>query len=103
MARIKGRQIGLADQLRNAIALSGLSVSELARQAEIDRAQVLRFLSRERDIRLETAGLLCDALGLQLTETGRRRGRPSIAKTERTDSSQMAVKPPIADEGEPDN
>jgi transcriptional regulator with XRE-family HTH domain len=77
--RRPGREIDLADQLRDAIGLSGRSASEVARLAEVDPAQVLRFLSGERDVRLETAGRICRALGWHLAEVARGRGRPSTA------------------------
>jgi transcriptional regulator with XRE-family HTH domain len=70
-----------------AIDRSGLSASELARRAEIDPAQVHRFLHGLRDIRMETAGLLCRVLGLELAEVARGRGRP---KSQRVGSPEGA-------------
>lgn len=67
----------LPDQLRRSIVASGLSSAELARRSGVDLAQVLRFVSGERDIRLETAGRICEALGLNLATAARARGRPS--------------------------
>jgi transcriptional regulator with XRE-family HTH domain len=78
-----GREPTLAESLRAAIDESGLSVSEVARQAEVDHAQVLRFLSGKRDLRLETAGFIARALGLILTPISRGRGRPKMTKTDR--------------------
>jgi hypothetical protein len=65
----------LPDQLRLAIGESGLSCSALGRLAGVDHGQVLRFL-QGTDIRLETAGRICAALGLSLAAPARPRGRP---------------------------
>lgn len=75
----------LADQLRGAMTSSGLSPAALARAAGVDPAQVLRFLSGERDVRLETAGRLCDALGLHLQAAARAKGRPKSTPRGPTD------------------
>lgn len=62
----------LADQLRRVIRESGRTAYRLAGDAGVDEAQVKRFLNGERDLRLETAGKLCAALGLELTASKRR-------------------------------
>ena len=96
-----GRELSLPDQLRQAIEDSGLSSSEIARQAEISHAQVLRFLSGERDLRLETAGLICQALGLALAEASRGRGRPKKTKTHHAESLDFGGKHEDIESGEP--
>jgi transcriptional regulator with XRE-family HTH domain len=95
-----GRELTLADQLREAIERSGLSGKELALRAEIDSGQLSRFRSGERDLMLETAGYLCNALGLALAEVSRGRGRPpKVSKTERADLRGKGQKP-AGNEGE---
>lgn len=56
----------VADQLRAAAAASGLSAAALADAAGVDRSQVSRFLSGDRDPRLSTFAALADALGYGL-------------------------------------
>ncbi len=70
----------IADQLRAAIADTGLSSAELARRAAIDPAPVIRFVAGTRGLTLETAGRICEALGLRLTGATRARGRPRTSK-----------------------
>jgi transcriptional regulator with XRE-family HTH domain len=66
----------LAYQLREVIESRGLSAYAAARLAGVDPGVVSRFMTGERDIRLETDGRLAAALGLRLVEVGRR-GRPA--------------------------
>ncbi len=56
----------LAEQLKAAIGVSGLSVYAVAKTAGVKHAVVARFLAGERDIRLETAGKIADVLVLEL-------------------------------------
>jgi transcriptional regulator with XRE-family HTH domain len=95
------REPDLGEQLRELIRRSGKSASEVARMAEVDPAQVIRFLSGTRDIRLETAGFIARALGLQLVEAGRGRNRPAARKSERAESPEMPANPPLADDPGP--
>jgi hypothetical protein len=98
-----GRDPDLGDQLRDAIAADGRSASELARAAEVDPAQVHRFLAGQRDLRLATAGYLCRVLGLRLVGQARSKGRPRAAPkptaTERpgmfNDAGNPHVWPPL--------
>jgi hypothetical protein len=61
----------LSAQLKEAIREAGISISKLARETEISRPNLHRFLSddpdQHRDIRLEaTADRIADYLGLSL-------------------------------------
>lgn len=72
---------GLGDQLRAVIESRGLTAYAAGRAAGVDPGVVQRFLTGERDIRLETADRLAAALGLRLVEVGRAtRGRPRTAR-----------------------
>jgi transcriptional regulator with XRE-family HTH domain len=59
----------LSKALREAICNSDKSVYQIAKAANVSQILVSRFLSGERDIRMETADRLADTLGLKL-ETG---------------------------------
>lgn len=52
--------------LKNAIKASGLTHYAVAKLAGITPGQIDRFMSGERDLRLETAGRIAAALGLEL-------------------------------------
>ncbi len=56
----------ISDRLRAAIAESGLSLNQLADKTGVDSGRLSRFMRGERDLTLEAAGLLCNALGLDL-------------------------------------
>lgn len=56
----------LSDRLREAIRGSGKTVYRLAKESGVAHPIILRFLSGERDIRLETANKLAATLGLRL-------------------------------------
>lgn len=56
----------LADDLRAAIAASGLSLNELRRRCGVDHGQLSRFVRGERDLTLTNAGRVAGALGLAL-------------------------------------
>ncbi len=59
----------LTSALREAIRSSDKSVYQIAKAANVSQIVVSRFLSGERDIRMETADRLAGVLGLKL-ETG---------------------------------
>jgi transcriptional regulator with XRE-family HTH domain len=59
----------LSKALREAIRGSDKSVYQIAKAANVSQIVVSRFLSGERDIRMETADRLAEVLGLKL-ETG---------------------------------
>lgn len=56
----------LANDLRKAIIDCGLTHYSLAKVSGVDTAVIDRFVRGERDIRLETAGRITDALGYKL-------------------------------------
>jgi hypothetical protein len=56
----------LSEDLRLAIRNSGKPVYQIAKAANVSQIVVSRFLSGERDIRMETADRLAEALGLKL-------------------------------------
>jgi transcriptional regulator with XRE-family HTH domain len=56
----------IAASLRQAIATSGKSKSQLAKESGVSHPVILRFLSGERDIRLATADKLAAAVGVEV-------------------------------------
>jgi hypothetical protein len=83
----------LSGQLRDVIESRGLSAYALGKLAEVDPGVVSRFLTGERDIRMETADRLAVALGLRLVEVGTRsKGRGSAIG--RTVAPSAGVEPP---------
>jgi hypothetical protein len=56
----------LSDTLREAVRNCGKSVYQVAKEAGVSQIVISRFLSGERDIRMETADRLAEALGLKL-------------------------------------
>ena len=72
----------LSYQLREIIDARGLTAYAAGQLAGVDPGVVSRFLTGQRDIRLETADRLAAALGLRLVEVARkvkatRPGRPA--------------------------
>jgi transcriptional regulator with XRE-family HTH domain len=92
MARISNNPPqDLPAQLRAAIDGDGRSARELAAAAGVDASQINRFLTGERDLRLATAGAICDVLGLRLAGEQRGRGRPAKGtKSQRGESRDVA-------------
>ena len=68
MAKRKKPAESLSDQLRAMIEKQGGSVYELAKDAEVDRSVLSRFLAGKRTITLETADRLAARLHLRLTD-----------------------------------
>ena len=64
----------ISDQLRQAIADSGLTHYALGKAAGVAPAAIDRFVSGERSLRLDTVDKLCEALGLCLSEGYRFKG-----------------------------
>ena len=56
----------VSEALRGAIRRSGKSVYQIAKAANVSQIVVSRFLSGERDIRMETADRLAEVLELKL-------------------------------------
>lgn len=65
MNRIMKRE-PLPQALRTAIRRAGKTVYEIAKDSGVAHPIISRFLAGKRDIRLETAEKLAQALGLQL-------------------------------------
>ena len=61
----------IADQLRNAINNSGLSIHQLARDLDIPQPVLSRFASGQRMVRLETAAKIAEHFGMRLTKPKR--------------------------------
>lgn len=58
----------ISDQLRQAMSESGLSAYRLAAESGVNVAAVLRFMSGERSLRLESVDRLAAVLGLELAK-----------------------------------
>lgn len=67
----KTRRRTLADDLRRFIAADPRTMYRIAADAGLTRGVLSRFMGKERDLTLETADRLCEALGLQLIQKGR--------------------------------
>ena len=59
----------LANELRQAINDSGLTHYAIGKASGVDTAVIDRFVSGERDIRLETAGRIAESLGYSLVKS----------------------------------
>src|SRR5262245_8564777 len=66
MARKQDRPPDLIEQLRQALAASGLSMNQLGKETGVNQAQLSRFVRGERTLTLPTAAKLCTFLGLYL-------------------------------------
>ena len=64
----------VSDQLRQAIAGSGISLRQDARESGVNDAQLSRFMRNERGLTTATVDRLCEYLGLELRES-KRKGR----------------------------
>jgi DNA-binding phage protein len=76
----------ISAQLRDVIDSRGLSAYAVAKLAGVDKAQLARFLSGERDLRLETVDRTARAQGLRLVEVGRARGKGRPPGSARADA-----------------
>ncbi len=74
----------VADRLRQAVAASGISYRELGRRAQVDPAQLSRFMALGRDLTLAVASRLCEVLGLELVQTGTLGSEPLPDPTQTT-------------------
>lgn len=62
------REPQLKADLWKAVAEYENSLTMLSKKSGVAMPVIFRFLSGERDLRVETAGRLCDVLGLELTK-----------------------------------
>ena len=69
-SKSKAKPKTIVDQLRQAIRGSGLTHYRIAKDAAIRPDMIDRFMSGERDLRLETAGKVARVLNLELREIG---------------------------------
>jgi plasmid maintenance system antidote protein VapI len=60
------KRTSLPNTLRTAIRQSGKPIHQLAAEAGVPHPSIFRFMSGQRDIRLETAEKLAATLGLRL-------------------------------------
>lgn len=67
----------VSEQLREAIRASGRSMLDIAREADLDKATMSRFLNGHRGLRMDVIDTLCKLLGLRLTNrrTTKKRGK----------------------------
>ena len=56
----------ISDQLKTAIKQSEMSNWKLAQVAKVDKGLICRFMAGERDLMLETAAKIANALGMEL-------------------------------------
>jgi transcriptional regulator with XRE-family HTH domain len=67
MAKQKREELGLVEQLREAIRGYGKSLNQLSKDSGVATPQLSRFMRGERTLTLPMAEKLCDVLGLQLS------------------------------------
>ena len=60
----------MEEQLREAIAGSGLSLYQLAEAASVDRGMLSRFVRGERTLTLAVVAKVCKALRLEFRKKG---------------------------------
>jgi transcriptional regulator with XRE-family HTH domain len=84
----------ISGQLKDIIASRGLTAYAIGKQADVDPCVVQRFITGERDIRMETADRIAAALGVRLVEVGRPRGR--VAPSPVRSVGRVAAAPRVA-------
>jgi DNA-binding Xre family transcriptional regulator len=60
----------VTDQLREAMAASGIPQAELARLSQVPEAVLSRFRTKETTLRGDNLDRLCTALGMELVKKG---------------------------------
>jgi transcriptional regulator with XRE-family HTH domain len=90
----KKRKPTVVEQLREAITQSGIPLNQLSKASGVHRSQLSRFLRGERDISLEGASAICQALGLELAHTT----APSAEKAKPTRPKKMDRANPSGDQ-----
>jgi DNA-binding Xre family transcriptional regulator len=68
MAKKKTTSSTISESLRGIIRASGMTAYALGKKAAVDPAVIARFVSGERDLRLETVDKLCAALDCELNQ-----------------------------------
>jgi transcriptional regulator with XRE-family HTH domain len=74
-------KLTLSEALKKAILKSEMTQYQIAKEAGIDQGMITRFLSDERDLRLETASKIAEVVGAKL-----------VVDAERTRSSRKNTK-----------
>jgi transcriptional regulator with XRE-family HTH domain len=69
------KSTSLTDQLREAIAQSGMTQKDICAAAKIDPALMCRFMAGRSGFSVDSLDRLAAALGLSLTRTKRARAR----------------------------
>ncbi len=67
MTKRKEEESGLIAQLREAIRDSGLSLSQLGKECQVNPSMLSRFMTGQQGLALSTAERICKALRLRLT------------------------------------
>ncbi len=62
----------ISDQLKKAIQDSGKSRYQISKESGVSQPQLSRFMSSERDLRLQSVDEICKALNLELKQKGRK-------------------------------
>jgi plasmid maintenance system antidote protein VapI len=77
--------LSLADHIREAFRESGLSVRRLAIIAEVDQSNLNKFMTGERDLKLDVADRLFRVLGLNVVRRKRKTSekKNSLPKSDR--------------------
>ncbi len=60
------KPMGFIEQLRGAIAQSGISMYRLAQLSRIDQSQLSRFMRGERGLSIEGIEKICEIIGARL-------------------------------------
>jgi transcriptional regulator with XRE-family HTH domain len=84
----KAGRRSLAEQLRQAIEDSGITMYKLSQDSGVNRSQLSRFMRGQRDLSLAVADKFCEVLGIGLSTQAdalglgpeKPRGRPRKAK-----------------------
>jgi len=61
--------------LREAVVASGLSMKRLAKESEVNRISLMRFMRGENDLNLSAASRLADYFGMELAPKTTKRTR----------------------------
>ena len=87
--------MNLAKQLRAAVAESGKTVNGISTASGVPQAVLQRFMTGERDIRLDTVQRLADYFGLQFapaTKQGKAPDKPTKPRTKPTRKAKPRAK-----------
>lgn len=96
---------GLGARLREIIRGRGLTAYAVGQMAGVDPGVVQRFLTGQRDIRLETADRIASGLGLKLVDVGGRGrlGHQAIAGKRADSPGAPTIRSPLPPEEQAEN